>query len=87
MDGSRKRIRGTGHQMLLLKKPREDDKYLRVEYFSIYHNSGDQLEKYFGSLKLPVSHKFIFFFQFYFWRTMYSFHTELNTISSIDSKC
>ena len=61
MDGSRKRIRGTGHQMLLLKKPREDDKYLRVEYFSIYHNSGDQLEKYFGSLKLPVSHKFIFF--------------------------
>ena len=54
MDGSRKRIRGTGHQMLLLKKPREDDKYLRVEYFSIYHNSGDQLEKYFGSLKIVV---------------------------------
>ena len=51
MDGSRKRIQGTDHQMLLLKKLHEDDKYLHVEYFSICHNSGDRFEKYFGNLK------------------------------------
>ena len=54
MDGSRKQIQGTGRQMLLSKTPHEDDKYSHVEYFSIYHNSGDPLGKYFGSLKIFV---------------------------------
>ena len=54
MDGSRKRIQGTDHQMLLLKKLHEDDKYLHVECFSICHNSGDRFEKYFDNLKTTV---------------------------------
>ena len=55
MDGSRKRIQGTDHQMLLLKKLHEDDKYLHVECFSICHNSGDRLEKYFDKNILKVA--------------------------------
>ena len=83
MDGSRKRIQGTDHQMLLLKKLHEDDKYLHVECFSICHNSGDRLEKYFDSLKATVRTKPTHFNIV----TMNSFHAELNTVSSIDSKC
>ena len=84
MDGSRRRIQGTDHQMLLLKKLHEDDKYLHVECFSICHNSGDRFEKYFDNLKQlqwePIQQVLKMF-------TMNSFHAELNTISSIDSKC
>ena len=61
MDGSRKRIQGTDHQMLLLKKLHEDDKYLHVECFSICHNSGDRFEKYFDNLKTTVRTKLIDF--------------------------
>ena len=59
MDGSRKQIQGTDHQMLLLKKLHEDDKYLHVECFSICHNSGDRFEKYFDSLKTRLTTKLI----------------------------
>ena len=65
MDGSRKQIQETDLQKLLLRRLHEDDKYLHVECFSICHNFGDQLEKYFGSLKF----KFEFEFEFEFYRT------------------